>query len=813
MWRLFVLAAVSLFTCLGLYLRCTYARSSSPYIDEYTTVWVAQRTLQHGYPVFPTGALYAQGLLFTYLDAAFFYLFGLSEWIARMPSLVLSAVYIPLSYWIGKRIFSEREGLLTCGLVALDPQSIGWGGRARSYTMLVVLICLVVYFLYLGVVRQDGAKHRRLALLLFLGAVFTHNEAILMYPAMLAVALLWRGWRWFLRWDVLVENLVAIGGMGLSFYLYRLMQPTGWSEVGEGRGEVGLSLDIFRAWDRLKPFFLGPDQLPFVGLLTVLLVIGFAYLLVLCWRRGPRQLLDPTQRDVGLSFLYILFLVVVLEMFLFVSEARLGARYLFMLGAVFFLIASALLVRFLDSFGNLLRRHSPFVLPGHHPLLVRYALTAVAVMAITICSLPASIAAADRRELQYDVAFQYVREHMREGDKLMTFATSPCVLYLGRCDYIAVQKEFHAYATQQGDHWVEAWAGAPILFTDEALEQAIQKADRMWFVIDQMRFRTRYSTRFIQYVWDHMELASREDGVFVFLAENAPPAPAIPQQAVYFKLGSEVALRGYGLTGDLFEPGEQIRLLLRWEGLTHILQDYSVFVHLVDASNFMWAQNDGAALGGLYPTSYWVAGEVISDLREIALPVDIPPGRYRLEVGMYEPDSLERLSVIDEAGNYSADKIILDHIQVSPKPPEVFSPRHRVDAYLGNEVTLWGYDMETLLVHPGEPLRLVLYWRAMREVGQDYTVFVHLIDGAGRIWGQRDGQPENGFYPTSYWEVGEVVRDEYEVVVDPGAPPGFYRFEVGMYLRATGKRLPIIHEQGQEAGDSILLGEEIEVLR
>jgi len=810
---LFALVTVSLFTVLGLYLRYTYARTSSPYIDEYTTMWVAQRTVQYGYPVFPTGALYAQGVLFTYLDAAVFYLFGFSEWIARLPSLVLSTGYIPLSYWVGRRIFSHREGLLTCALVALDPQSIGWGGRARSYALFVFLVVLVVYFSYLGVVRQDKAGYRRLALLLFLAAVFAHNEAILMYPALLAVALLWRGWRWLLHWDVLAENIVTIGGMGLSFYLYRLMQPMGWSEVGEGRGEVALSLDIVRAWDRLKPFFLGPDQLPFVGLLTFLLLVGVAYLLVRCWRKGRRQLLDPTGRDTGLLFLNVLFVLVVLEMFLFVSERRLGARYLFMLGPVFFLISSAVFFRSVEFVSTLLtRRNIAFVLLGRHPLRARFFLTGAILVLVAAFSLPASLAAAHRQELQYDVAFRYVREHMQESDKVMTFATSPCVLSLGRCDYVAVEKDFHAYAKQRGDHWVEAWAGAPILFTDSALEEAIQKADRMWFVIDQMRFRTRYSTRFIQYVWDNMVLAARENGVFVFLAKNPPPPPPALQQSVYFNLGREVALRGYGLNGDVFKPGDQVRLLLRWEGLTHILQNYSVFVHLVDACGSTWAQNDGAALEGLYPTTYWVEGEVISDMREISLPVDIPSGRYRLQVGVYNPETLERFGVMDEAGNYLGESIILDYVQISEGPHGASAPQHLVDASLGNKVTLWGYDVQTTTARPGETLRLVLYWRANKQVEEDYTVFVHLVDDTGRIWGQRDSQPENGFYPTSYWDVGEMVRDEYEVMVDPDVPPGLYKIEMGLYLLATGERLPYIDEQGQVLGDAMVL-QEIHVRR
>ncbi|MGB3905627.1 MAG: glycosyltransferase family 39 protein [Anaerolineae bacterium] len=805
--RVLVWATVALFTLLGLYLRYTYARTSSPYIDEYTTMWVALSTVEHGYPVFPTGAIYAQGLLFTYLDAFLFHLFGFSEWVARVPSLVLSVGTIPLAYWVGKRILADREGLLASALVALDPQSIGWGGRARSYCLLVFLVLLAAYFLYRGVVRQDRAAYRRLALVFLVAAVFAHNEAILLYPAFLVVGLLWRGWRNYLRWPVVLENALTLGGMAVSFYLYRLMQPAGWSEVGEGRGEVTVSVDIVHAWGRLKPFFFGPDQLPFVGLLTFLFLVGVGYLLMRCWREGPSQLFDPTDRDTGLLFLTVLFVVVLLEMVFFVSEGRLGVRYLFMLGSVFFLIASAVLFRSTEFVGGLLgRRTTTVVLSGPQSLLPKVLLTCAILAVATVFSLPASLAAAHRQELPYDVAFKYVREHLRDKDEVMTFATSPCVLYLGKCDYVAVQKEFHAYATQRGDHWVEAWAGAPILFTADALEKAVEEADRMWFVIDQMRFRTRYSSRFIQYVWDHMDLVTREDGVFVFLAEPSPYPPPQVEGRSSFRLGEQAALVGYALNSDVFRPDDVLRLSLRWEGLTHMRRSYSVFVHLVGADSVLWAQSDGAPMKGLLPTSHWVAGETTTDVREIRVPSHIPIGRYRLEVGMYDPDSLERLDVTDQAGTVLGNRIILDYVQVQREPPETSAPQHKTGANLGDLVTLLGYDLAAAVVKAGEPLGMVLYWTTDTTIEQDYTVFVHLTDDTGRMWGESDSQPEKGFYPTSYWDVGGVIRDEHEVMVDSGAPPGIYGVEVGMYLLGTGERLPYTDQEGRATGDALIVG-------
>ena len=70
---------------------------------------------------------------------------------------------------------------------------------------------------------------------------------------------------------------------------------------------------------------------------------------------------------------------------------------------------------------------------------------------------------------------------------------------------------------------------------------------------------------------------------------------------------------------------------------------------------------------------------------------------------------------------------------------------------------------------------------------------------------QKDNPPVDGFYPTTGWEAGGIVRDQYDLSISPDAPPGQYQIEVGMYLVETGERLPILAEDGSVQGDKILL--------
>jgi len=108
---------------------------------------------------------------------------------------------------------------------------------------------------------------------------------------------------------------------------------------------------------------------------------------------------------------------------------------------------------------------------------------------------------------------------------------------------------------------------------------------------------------------------------------------------------------------------------------------------------------------------------------------------------------------------------------------------------------------------PGETVPVALQWRALRAMDEDYTVFVHLVGPDGRLHGQVDAWPVQGSYPTSRWTPGEQVTDLYEVRLAPDAPPGHYRVEVGWYLVATMRRLPIVNVEGQPIGDSFVVGE------
>lgn len=101
----------------------------------------------------------------------------------------------------------------------------------------------------------------------------------------------------------------------------------------------------------------------------------------------------------------------------------------------------------------------------------------------------------------------------------------------------------------------------------------------------------------------------------------------------------------------LWLAGESAGLTLHWATMQPLAQNYQVFVHLrLEGSGVVQAQADGPPLQGWYPTSWWTAGEIVTDARTVTLPADLPDGRYHLVVGFYDLESGTRLGRENDLG-------------------------------------------------------------------------------------------------------------------------------------------------------------------
>ena len=138
------------------------------------------------------------------------------------------------------------------------------------------------------------------------------------------------------------------------------------------------------------------------------------------------------------------------------------------------------------------------------------------------------------------------------------------------------------------------------------------------------------------------------------------------------------------------------------------------------------------------------------------------------------------------------------------------SPQVSADAEVESVARLVGYSLETSeaggtipRLKPGGPLWVNTFWQAVGPTGEDDDLTLYLIDDAGRRWGQADGPPLTGAYPTSLWRAGEQVADGRLLWVDPNAPVGRYWLALAFYDATTGRRLPVT---GGVTPDTLRLG-------
>jgi hypothetical protein len=84
------------------------------------------------------------------------------------------------------------------------------------------------------------------------------------------------------------------------------------------------------------------------------------------------------------------------------------------------------------------------------------------------------------------------------------------------------------------------------------------------------------------------------------------------------------------------KSGDTLQLGLHWRADDKPAANYTVFVQLLNSAGQVAAQRDRQPGDGLYPTASLSAGQTITD--NLALPLNVPPGQYRLIAGLYRND-------------------------------------------------------------------------------------------------------------------------------------------------------------------------------
>jgi hypothetical protein len=231
--------------------------------------------------------------------------------------------------------------------------------------------------------------------------------------------------------------------------------------------------------------------------------------------------------------------------------------------------------------------------------------------------------------------------------------------------------------------------------------------------------------------------------------------------------------------------------------------------------------NEEPALGTVlvFPGAYadTLAGHVQREVVPLTLngAVALPAIRAALGAALPSSGLVDMILVSQEATDLERSvRIVLEEqlyrlYRPDGAEPETFGTIERVQYVVGSEdvalepvgaVFENGVELVAAGIlddpQPGEPLRLALDWRVMEPVDDSVVVFAHLVYGGGQLVAQRDAVPGNGLFPVEDWEPGELVRDQFALLLPPELPAGAYEVQVGIYDATSGQRFLVTGPEG-----------------
>ncbi len=138
--------------------------------------------------------------------------------------------------------------------------------------------------------------------------------------------------------------------------------------------------------------------------------------------------------------------------------------------------------------------------------------------------------------------------------------------------------------------------------------------------------------------------------------ELTPPLPA--------RFSEPLRLEMAELASASLRPGDALVMILHWRAMGRVSKDYTVFVHLVNARGELVAGYDSRPKNGDTATSRLTADQWVTEGIAIPINSDIHPEQYDIEIGLYDLNTLERVSVLDKNGEPIDDKIVIGPIRV-----------------------------------------------------------------------------------------------------------------------------------------------------
>lgn len=650
--------------------------------DEAVVGIMAKHILTKGErPIFYYGQPFGGGgAIEAYLATVPFTVWGVSSITLKSGALLLWLATIILSYLFCLRYYNYITALSSSIILITATPLIEWHLKMRGGYAAIPLffVLILICFNYL-VDNRSKSVWLYLLLGLLCGAAYYNLELIL--PLLLALFLFSIYWRQiFWKWKpVLLTAAGFMIGAGPLLIFNLANDFANFKYVfGEGSGQVGSDffsrfLSLFTTY--LPRFFVGRNVDTFIDnppisafLEYIIYVLLCSYLLIKTWPhvlRMARTLLsaagekfDPARPDIDVFLLLYLILYLIINSIS--SNSAASPRYLLPLFPALAFVAGRSVSHLIQEKNQILKLAGAILLSW---LVLSGILNHVGYFG------PSS------------VADDVIIEGKGRVTLLTSGETAPAII-----DYLKEQSVSRVWSTYfiqwrlifESDEEIIASSipfspgaqryplyDAQVRDSDEPKAIVLHQEDsQLLSLLERPHINGCAQKAIDEYViiMPTVNPAETQDcflnnqpagvGLVLPSAERVfnLPAGLMPMNVRFEdESGPIIQLHGY----DLEQSEGRIDLTLYWEALVDGQVDYTRFVHLVDPAGEPnpIVQNDGMPRYNSYPTSQWVAGEVVPDTLSLDL-ANVPAGDYQIFVGLYRNLGTEfpRLTAVDANG-------------------------------------------------------------------------------------------------------------------------------------------------------------------
>ncbi|MGQ9681628.1 MAG: ArnT family glycosyltransferase [Anaerolineae bacterium] len=667
---------------------------------------------------------------------------GTADVSLRFGSVVWSLLALTLLYALGTRWWGRRVGALSMLLGTLLPLGLLYARRASPYPMAAALSLLAVYALERGLAERSKPWSVT-AVLSAAAAIGTSYLALALLPIMTGQALLaWSARRQRLAVAALsVLLLLALAALAIAYTSGRWMRG-GWY------GALVL-LDEWRA--ALRTLTLGEG---FPSQRTLLLEL-LALALFVAGACGPAR-----QASRG-------------RLWLLAAPLALGAPALSLLRPgqqasepLALLVSPPLCLGAAAGWHMLKRRVRPLATASGFALLIGMA------FAIPVQIFGTGMAAGP----DYRAAAKAVADNERADDCIVlgsdTVQTAFQHYYRGSLPAVSLDRTEPALVLEPlsarcGRLWLVAETDAASAWLD----------DRGWLI-------------------DRASYPNRESGVSVKLYLTKTPElvdDPVSQHPMRLSFGNQ-ALEGYDLPLQPVAGGERAWVTLYWRTLV-AGRRVGVSLRLLDAQGRLWARNDGVPYPARSPDS-WPEGSVVRYDASLLVPPGVPPGWYRLELRLYDPQSGRPIDPLpDKAppGPIALGPLRVESTRLEPGTLRRLPAGTRIlsggGIQCGDSLALRAYRLRETTIGPGSWLQIDLYWQVLDPPGQGLVQTLQLVDAQGRVLAERIGSPVVGEHAFQSWRANELLWSQQELLVPSSLPSGTYSLRLSMRTE-SGQLLP-----------------------